>query len=138
MSKAKAFLRWTEPLVFVLSRLGIECSVNPPTRGQMRRYYERADQTPEDASAAALDQLRGDTLAILCEGSDVPLDALAADEEIEILWAIIARHHGHDPADAIALQRLAAQKKSLLATLSASGSGDSPDSTATPSTSPSI
>jgi hypothetical protein len=108
-------LRHPGALSFAVDRLGIVCSVALPTRDQMRRVFERGPEPDETESAADLDRRRADELAIFCEGTDVPVGQLNAEEEIQIIQAIVAAHHGFDPADAAAAQFLSLKKKALLA-----------------------
>lgn len=126
-------LRHPEPLNFDLHRLGLECTVALPTRGQMRRAIEldpEGNESREETHADA-DARRALQLAILTEGSNLPLDRLTAEEEVQILHAIVAAHHGFDPGQAVALQQTLKKKAHVVALLGAWNA-----LTATASTSP--
>jgi hypothetical protein len=128
MTPKPLILRWTEPLPIELPRLGIECELKPPTRAQMRRYYALDESSPEAPTPEQLDKLRGEAVAIFAEGTDIPADKLTADEELDILWAVLAIHNGHDPADAVALADLL-KKKAVLGALAIEAAASAPSTT---------
>ena len=129
---AALHLRHPEPLLLALDRLGRECLLPLPTRGQMRRAIELDPEPGAEESPADMDARRSLQLEILAEGSDLPVELLTAEEEVQVLHAIVAAHHGYDPAHAVALQQTLKKKALLAAPLAVSM-----DSTATASSSPS-
>jgi hypothetical protein len=112
----KLTTRWTEPLIVEIPRLKKAFRINPITRGQMGRFFALDAEYGEEPDIGELDALRAKGLAILCEGSDVPLDQLTADEEMDLLWAINGLHFGVKPDDAAAIAQLL-KKKAFVAEL---------------------
>jgi len=86
--------------------------IPPITRGQLRRVYLRDGDAQGDASHASEDARRADHLKVLLEdarwisggGPGDVADQLTATEEIAVLHAIIAQHHGFNPKTAAELQ----------------------------------
>jgi len=90
--------------------------VPPLTRGQMRRLYE-LEQVEAGAPDPIVDasDLRAARLAIMLEAARCTdaageslnlkffLESLTADEEIDIMTAMVARFHGIDPQHAVDL-----------------------------------
>ena len=95
---------------------GRSFSIQPATRAQVRAVLALDPKEGTVETATEMDTRRAKQLAILVEGSNLPVDDLTAEQENEILAAIMAVHHGHDPADAVALQRLLKKKAIELAT----------------------
>lgn len=120
---------------------GAVLTLPPVTRGQMRRVFE-LDKTP---TATPEEQLarRARMFDILLESATAKdakgaalqvrhfLDSLTPLEEVQIINAVIAQHHGLDPRNAAdmqaALYELAVKKKALNAS-----ENSSPITTPTP------
>lgn len=109
-----------------------------PAPGEVRGPAEAAEQRARQLAALVGGQVEimevgyGAGLAVWkMEESGPILAGLSADEEMQVLGALMAQGHGQDPAAALALHDLA-KKKAVLDVLSASR-----DLTATPSNSPS-
>jgi len=143
MNDTTIALRFPDPLVFTLVRRGAgaddeetltEHRVPLPTRGQMRRVAALDRDGRE--TAEQLDEKRAAILAIVCEGTDLPLDTLSAEEEVKIVSAIMAAHHGFDATDAVAYQSALLKKKLAVEILAlAALEKDSAISTSPPSSS---
>lgn len=104
-------------------------TLQPATRAQIRAVMALDPKDGTTETASETDERRAKQLAILAKGSSLPLNELTAEQENEILAAIMAVHHGHDPADAIALQQLLKKKALEIAKLATS---ESQPSTPTP------
>lgn len=134
--------------IYIEREDGSAYRLDPPTRAQVRACLALdpsgdVEEAPLEIDARVSAQLRalvGDgavrvdaqTHQPIAGAAPLPLDELSSDEEQQLIWALMARHLGHDPAHAVATQQ--ALGKVFAPRLAR---GESNDTTPTASPSPS-
>jgi len=110
--------------------------VPPPTRGQMREALALDAEAGGEETPQQVDTRRALCVAILCRFSEppLPMELLTSEEEVQILTALMAQHHGLDPVQAVAIAS-ALKKNAILAAVLAALRNESPISTTPPSNS---
>lgn len=103
----------SEPIAFTRAD-GTQILAQPATRGRMREVLVLDLEPAEDVAAR-----RGEVVAIFLRDAEwlqadgktpagtltALLESLDAAEETDIIHAVILQHHGHNPADAVAVQQ---------------------------------